>query len=502
MSEILRQTPGRIIGKDGNSVIQDMDDILTFCTRAKGSSHLATGRPCQDYGLKFKKDGLCIAIVCDGHGGEKYVRSDKGAEIAANVAKDSIIEFVSKSPKELFQGRSGAVTSAPVNNPAKDKDGNSKSVAELTESQLELLGQINSYFKESEKNKDVEAAFRRLFCEIKDNWKAAVVKDVADNPFTEQERERIGQERIEKAYGTTLMAAVRTDDYWFAFQIGDGKILACNRLMQWKEPVPRDCRCFMNMTTSLCDVYSEREFRYAFDGTGFPLSFLLGSDGIEDTFIREDLIHKFYSQLLCVFDELGSEEAEKLLESHLADLSVKGSHDDMSVAAIIDKKYLHKSVEYYKNVSEMEKLKSEKEKLSALQRECEEYLKEIEYKRTQAERQFEEYMSWWEEVQARQEKLQCECQTVINDIEEKKNAAQAKEKECDEGLEKRKEAADDMMADMYPCESQSAVSESAESMESVDSAEESASCDVISPRADCQSGNIQESEKPQSKESL
>lgn len=172
----------------------------------------------------------------------------------------------------------------------------------------------------------------------------------------------MGSSRTEKAYGTTLMAAVRTSDYWFAFHIGDGRLYACDKLMKWYEPVPWDCNCFLNITTSLCDYNPVSEFRYAFDGTGdFPLAFALGSDGIDDTFLKTELIHKFYSQLLCVFNERKQQEVEDLLISSLSDLSKRGSHDDMSVAAIIDENNLSKAVEYYKIISEVRKLNCERD---------------------------------------------------------------------------------------------------------------------------------------------
>ena len=133
-----------------------------------------------------------------------------------------------------------------------------------------------------------------MFSEICMEWKNRVEQDADVHPFTKAEKEKIGSKRIEKAYGTTLMAAVRTPDYWFAFHIGDGKLYACDDLMQWTEPVPWDCNCFMNTTTSLCGHFPANDFRYAFDGTGnFPIAFALGSDGIDDAFLHSDLYINF-----------------------------------------------------------------------------------------------------------------------------------------------------------------------------------------------------------------
>lgn len=60
--------------------------------------------------------------------------------------------------------------------------------------------------------------------------------------------------KLEKIYGCTLMAYVRTNKYWFAFHLGDGKMISFDEEAQWKEPVLWDDRCFLNKTTSICDA--------------------------------------------------------------------------------------------------------------------------------------------------------------------------------------------------------------------------------------------------------
>lgn len=337
--------------------------MITFYTQAIGSSHLASKKPCQDNGLHYHKDGVYIAIVCDGHGGESYVRSHIGSRIAAEIAKEKILDFIESPSIKLFKGNKNAVTVVPTSDPRCDKQGNKREISMLSESEMDLLKQNIIYTKESELYPEIESAFRALFKDIYESWKFEIEKDSKENPFSRKEKEKLGSLRIEKAYGTTLMAAVRTPDCWFAFHIGDGKLYMCDKLMRWSEPVPWDCNCFLNITTSLCDHNPVAEFRYAFDSTGnFPLAFALGSDGIDDTFINTELIHKFYSQLLCAFYEREHKEAVDLLKEHLSGLSERGSHDDMSVAAIIDEESLPKAIEYYKIISEVRKLNVERKK--------------------------------------------------------------------------------------------------------------------------------------------
>lgn len=375
-------------------------DIIGFYINALGYSHLSSQKPCQDSGRYFAADNVYISVVCDGHGGSSYVRSDIGAQIAADVVVEKIQAFIRRIPNNLFENKKGAVTVKPTRDPIVDENGKRRDISALSESEIELLRQLKSYIQESQKYPDIEKAFREMFSEICIEWKNRVVQDADVHPFTKAEKEKIGSKRIEKAYGTTLMAAVRTPDYWFAFHIGDGKLYACDDLMQWTEPVPWDCNCFMNTTTSLCGHFPANDFRYAFDGTGnFPIAFALGSDGIDDTFLHSDLIHKFYSQILCVFNERNPKEAEELLKVHLAELSKRGSHDDMSVATIIDRDKLDTAIQYYKIISEVRNINAKrdslKEELEQLQVKRDKLSEDIDNKCNSCNKKAEETKKWW-----------------------------------------------------------------------------------------------------------
>ncbi|MBD5311586.1 MAG: hypothetical protein HDS13_05455 [Bacteroides sp.] len=394
--------PEPMCGVVGKSLVK-VKRMITFYTKATGSSHIASNKPCQDNGVCYQKDGVHIAIVCDGHGGESYVRSDVGSQLAADIALEKIIQFINNLPSDTFNGKKGANTVIPTSDPRIGKDGKKRELSELSEGELELLRQNLQYVKAKQSFPEIENHFRKLFNSITDAWRNKIIQHLDDNPFSRKEKECIGSRRIEKAYGSTLIAAVRTPNYWFAFQIGDGKLYVCDRLMYWYEPVPWDCNCFLNVTTSLCDYSPVEEFRYAFDGTGyFPLAFALGSDGIEDTFIQTELIHKFYSNLLKVFNEREFEEAKSLLTTSLSDLSKRGSHDDMSVAAIIDTDYLSKALEYYAIISEVRSLTKEKkerqESIDLIQKKILKTEDHLEQQKIARDEEAESIWNWWKKV--------------------------------------------------------------------------------------------------------
>ena len=138
------------------------------------------------------------------------------------------------------------------------------------------------------------------------------------------------------------MAYVQTPDYWFAFQIGDGRMLAADENLQWRQLVPWDEVCFLNQTTSLCNTNPLPMFRYAFDGTGtFPAAVFCCSDGVEDSWgdydVAPEKLHDYFTALAKVFIQDGRNATLDRLTDFLPKLSAAASKDDMSIAGYINK---------------------------------------------------------------------------------------------------------------------------------------------------------------------
>ena len=285
--------------------------MLTFHHTCIGSSHLASGKPCQDASYSETSDRMSIAIVSDGHGGAIHSRSDVGAQLAI-YAVQGVIEEHPLSDWE---------------NPDKRQE---------------------------------------LFQEIVERWIVLTIDHYSDN-LTEQEIAQLplfpnveqSIRNITVLYGCTLMAACVHPDGWFAFQIGDGKCVTINQIQTCPdssednstfniqkmvaEPIPTDDRCFLNMTTSLCDPNASTEFRFCGgneDST--PVAIFLGSDGIDNSWQTEKALHNFYIEVLKHYTS--AEDVIRDLAESLPQLSQAGSQDDMSVAAIVDKDLLAKNI--------------------------------------------------------------------------------------------------------------------------------------------------------------
>ena len=280
-----------------------MIGIRCFNSHCQGESHKSSGKPCQDYSFSLVQDDYVLAIVSDGHGGERYFRSDVGSKLAVEVTLRCLTEFANNLPVDTFSEK--PITVIGIDKP---------NLSELS----------------------------RLTGSIVVGWRNAVKEHADTHPLTEAEQVIAvpkDEYEWEKTYGCTLIATLRTPKYWLAFQIGDGKCVAIGEDGVPYEPVPWDDRCFLNRTTSICDTAAADEFRYCVGGNETaPVAIFLGSDGIDDSFGEEENLYNFYVQLAKEFAKDGHKVTVSDLEDTLPILSKRGSQDDMSVAGWYDER--------------------------------------------------------------------------------------------------------------------------------------------------------------------
>lgn len=184
---------------------------------------------------------------------------------------------------------------------------------------LDTLREFVSYINDADEL--THDSLQHLFTAIYTRWASIITDEDPDAPLHH--------------YGCTLMAYVQTPHWWLAFQIGDGKLVMQQRDGQYGQPVPWDDRCILNVTTSLCDSDAIHEFRYA-TGHDWPQAVYLASDGIDDTFGDGALLYRFYEHLHDSISEMGLLHVRLHLPEVLDHYSEVGSHDDMSVAAVVN----------------------------------------------------------------------------------------------------------------------------------------------------------------------
>lgn len=304
-----------------------MDSLFHFC---QGESHKSTEKPCQDCAWAESCESLSMAIVCDGHGGEPYFRSQYGSKYAVEIAKKAIHSFVDNMEESSFtvKGKRSVFEDRPFTDYGTN-DG-----------------------KEHEIDNHAHKALVWLFSSIISQWNDRIAKDACERDLDEWEQIHVDQKykddfqakrkdpsaTFEKIYGCTLMAYVQTPTYWFAFHIGDGKCVTLHMEgngIEFCQPIPWDERCFLNKTTSLCDSHVLEEFRYCYQGDGkFPRAVFLGSDGMDDSYGDGENLYNFYIQLFKTIIQRGKDKAFLELKKSLPVISKRGSKDDMSVACV------------------------------------------------------------------------------------------------------------------------------------------------------------------------
>jgi serine/threonine protein phosphatase PrpC len=284
-----------------------MTAYKSFSATATGISHTNHDKGCEDCSYHYDNENMSIAIVADGHGSEDCFRSAKGAEFAVDCAKSGICA---------------------------------------------LIGQLNSQ-KIIPQKADFDNYFRNLINNIITEWHGKVKDDYTSAHFTDEELADVSDKykkrfasggSMHHAYGTTLIAVAVTEDFWFGFHIGDGRLTALYKDGSFDQPVPWDLRCFLNRTTSICDDDTAESTRFYYcpkTEKDLPLAVFLCSDGLDDNYAVDEKenaysLFNIYRTITQTFAEDGFESTCSQIEDLAHSFATKGKGDDTSIAGIID----------------------------------------------------------------------------------------------------------------------------------------------------------------------
>ena len=322
----------------------------SFAVTVPGISHKKKNLPCQDYSAFYEneKEGVAIAVVADGHGDSSCFRSDLGSKFAVECTLEGIKNFIN-AQKKLF------------------KDGKQPSEDEFNDNlRKQLLAaivkawnlKVNEHY---EKNLFTEEDFAGIESEkYRNRYREA------QQMFTEQSSSSAGLltaineatvPSIAKAYGATLIATAITPDYWFGLHVGDGRFTVLYKDGRSEQPVPWDEKCYLNVTTSICDddilirpngirsYFSFNEKKEA------PIVIYICTDGIDDNYPADEKENKIqltrlYRKISLAYADDGFESTNGQLKDLADNFATKGKGDDTSVGLLI-------------NLEEMEKVKED-----------------------------------------------------------------------------------------------------------------------------------------------
>jgi serine/threonine protein phosphatase PrpC len=283
---------------------------LVHSKSVKGALHSLTGYLNQDSILwkQSVNSNTIVLSVADGHGSDMHFRSKVGSQIAVKTAVETLFE--------LFHNQ-------PIEN--------------------DNVSQVKDIIRYS---------VPRLLVQ---NWMDRVQYHVQKHPFSTDEIDFILKKKgpliLDKiisnpkiAYGSTLLTAVVTKNYFIFFQLGDGNILIVDNeknvrnIFSNKNNDSDDKLSIQSIvqTESLCMDYSWLEFKtgiFDFDALR-PKLILLSTDGYSNSFINESGFLKIGLDYLTLLEEFGYSYLSKNLYDILRKTSMKGSGDDISLGFI------------------------------------------------------------------------------------------------------------------------------------------------------------------------
>jgi hypothetical protein len=275
---------------------------LVLTASERGAAHMVVQTPNQD-AVASERVGPAgvVAVVADGHGHSRHLRSARGSAFAVGIGCDVARELADRLEADGLA------------EPGDDDDEMAAHVAALTESFL------------------VPA--------ILDRWRTAVLADVAADPFSkvEEEKRRSGDDPT-IAYGSTLLLCLALGDWLILAQIGDGDIVGVQLDGTAALPVPVDPQLDGLVTTSLCGPDAASDFRVAVVDIALTplLAVLLATDGYGNAQVADEWPKSFSKDLAWLLRERDTDWLAGQLPSWAARCaSADGSADDTTVALLI-----------------------------------------------------------------------------------------------------------------------------------------------------------------------
>lgn len=319
------------------SEIPEKKDIQLFVKNQKSIL------PSVSVSVELKPHANPFSLICvsDGHGSAPHFWSDKGAEFAIQSA----VELLSASIDKVLLTLESKDYKKANKNLAKSY------VKRWCRKCFEYLSSIElDYLKDKIKEIEVQEpeVAKQYLDELHDLKK--ITKDYKDivlkNPLLTEEHQKaisnlvteFSKLSLKEIFGCTAVIyfQVKGTPVWYAFKIGDSDLFV-DFGEGFVKPIKDDPKCFLNETTSLCNLKAYDSFCFPeeeFLGKA-PSSVFASSDGVANSFSSEEYLSRFYGQIQFSFNEDGEFIGERDIKNYIPELSEKGSGDDVTIAGIV-----------------------------------------------------------------------------------------------------------------------------------------------------------------------
>lgn len=260
-----------------------------FGESVQGASHIRHGRECQDSLKKVERDeNTVILAVADGHGSDSCPYSKTGSYVAVNVFCKILGDYL-----ETYDG------------------------------QPELLLTFLKREGDTKVAQAIDTEWKRRIWKVHANCKREVILDAENNK---------DKEAIYKMYGTTLLGLVITNDFLFAFQLGDGDIVKVSET--GVQNIIEADKILGTETHSLSRPEAWKKaityMKKQEENETLPVMYMLSTDGMANSFKSDDEFKKTCTDYFAMIKEHGAKAVSDHLKTWLGETSELGCGDDIT----------------------------------------------------------------------------------------------------------------------------------------------------------------------------
>ncbi len=266
-----------------------------FGTSVQGASHIRSGRECQDSLKKVVKDsGTVILAVADGHGSDSCPYSKTGSDAAVNVFCKILGDYL-----DTYAG------------------------------QPEMLFTFLKREGDTKLAQEIDAEWKRRILRLHTKSKREIP------PEAEQDKKK---EAVCKLYGSTLLGLVLTEDFFFAFQLGDGDIVKVSENGVYH--IIEGDKILGTETHSLSKAESWKKavtlIRKREEKEQLPVMYMLSSDGLSNSYKNDEEFEKTCMDYYLLLREHGAKAVSDQLKTWLQETSELGSGDDITALFVYE----------------------------------------------------------------------------------------------------------------------------------------------------------------------
>lgn len=260
-----------------------------FGESVQGASHIRSGRECQDSLKKLVKDsGSVILAVADGHGSDSCPYSKEGSLAAVSVFCKILGDYL-----DTYAG------------------------------QQEMLFTFLKREGDTKIAQEIDVEWKRRILRLHTKCRREIPLD---------ENRNKDREAVYKLYGSTLLGLVITEDFLFAFQLGDGDIVKVSESGVYS--VIDGDKILGTETHSLSKAESWKKaitlIRKREEREKKPVMYMLSSDGFSNSYKNDEEFKKTCMDYYALLKEHGVKAVSEQLKTWLQETSEMGCGDDIT----------------------------------------------------------------------------------------------------------------------------------------------------------------------------